>query len=645
MMSVLAKALLTTALAATAFAQSPEDAPPWWRVQDDQTVSLFWSFDPPFPQGTFPPPSSFVVPPWYSASVTSGQPTPNLQWLPTLAGHIGVLGLPGNGSLQLASLDLTVDNDPQPDWIKMFYVQFDAFTAAGDEITVEIEANANYKRGSVTQDSEAIGNGWRRYTVKAQLFPQPDDEGVDWNFRSAGGPIGIDNLAVNSKCVKPGPDETGDALGLPTSVLGAATTPLSTRDCRGAAVTEGPAPLFERTYWVSATASAAGLPHELLQFSGNPIVVTPRALGANLTTVPQGPGDLAVETRRLPGGGVQQFVWVVLDQRPSSLPVVLQGVATTGGLPITIPLTFPSVAVVNPNQTLGLAFDPTGELGAGTFWISSTDVGGQGAMREFSRTTGALLDTKPLPAGVTGLGYDEMLGNFYGFRADPLPTPSSPAPIRAHGFELSGYDFQPTGVRFCGNLNVPTVGSTAPRGGIAAGFEVWRSRQYPSPTPAQLNMICLVDTPNATAGEQQLYQLAGPYSFGRSLLGRCGMADTGPFRGIPFAGAVFEPTLEGVPNALFAALLLGFSNTQSTLGPLPINLQPLLGWPESTLSVAPDVIGPLLVPSSPGRFSMPIQIPPTIAGYASIFVQWAALDVSVPGAFATTQAGKTVVYP
>jgi hypothetical protein len=93
-------------------------------------------------------------------------------------------------------------------------------------------------------------------------------------------------------------------------------------------------------------------------------------------------------------------------------------------------------------------------------------------------------------------------------------------------------------------------------------------------------------------------------------------------------------------------LFIGFSNTTSAFGPLPIDLQPLLGWGESILSISPDVSGSLVLPTTPGRFVQPVPIPNNAAlGYAPIFFQWMVLDSSITGFFAMTQAGKTVIYP
>ncbi len=632
-------------LAVAAGAQTPVDPPPWWRVADNQTVSLYWSFDPPFPAGQPPQaPTAAVVPPWYNAAITGWNASTNLVYLPTLSGHVGVLALQGTGAPVSAALRLTVDNDPYPDWIKIFWFQFDAFEGASGSLSAAIAQSLGYDRANVSERSVPIGNGWQRVTIRAQLIPQPDDEAVDWSFvESAAGTVAIDNLFVSSKCVKPGPDETGDALG-DVAQLVDLTAATAGGDCRGVAVTEGPGPAFVKSYWVSVrTPATIGGPHRLLRLGPTapfPVVANV-PLAATALTAPQGPGDVAVETTTSTGTVIQQRVWVILDERPAG-PVQLQGFDAATGTTTLLPLAFPPLAIVPANQVHGLAFDPSGELGAGTFWVSSTDQSGQGAMREFSRdpqTPGALLDTRPFAPSCPGLGYDDALGNFYGFSRDVQPSPAGP--VEATGFELSGYDFARTGVRFCSDLTRPN--GPGPRGGSALGFDVYRSRANPT---SQLNLVCLVETPNDPTASHWLCELAGPFSFGWSLLGRCGMRDTGPFNGVPFVGGVLQVTLTGVPDTLFATMFLGFDNQSSPLGPLPLSLTPLLGWPESVLSVAPDVNTALLVPTTPGEFVFPVPIPPVPAlGYQSVFVQCLALDTGVPGFFAMSQAGKTVLYP
>ena len=633
-MNFAAHHLLTLAacslLAATAVAQSPVRPPPWWNVQDEVTVSLYWNFDGPAPLV----PTAATVPTWYSPLVTQMVLSPNVVVINTPTGT--GLGLIGNGAPQNGAIELTVDNDPYPDYIKLFWFQFDALLGASGNVAALIEESLNYKRAIISQKSQPLGGGWERITIDAQLIPQPDDEGIDWTFlENALGTVGIDNLFVNSKCIKPKPDETGDALGDVGARQNLSLLPAGLA-FTSAAVTEGPPPLFQKTYWVTARATALGA-HSLLRLTGTLptlVVASSTVLGGTLTTSPQGPGDIAVETVTVAGAVTQQIVWTILDERPAGL-VRLVGVDASGGnTSILILNGFPNTAIVPAGQQLGLAFDPSGEFGNGTFWVASTN-GAIGTMREFSRqalTSGALIDTRQIEPDCVGLGYDAALGSFYGFSSAPQPTPTGP--IEVNGFVVSGYDFAATGVRFCGDLNVPN------RGGVALAMETYRSRSAPT---AQLNLVCLVNT---NANQQVLYEMAGPFGFGWSVLGRCGMRDTGPFNGLPFVGSTMEVTLTGVPNSLFAMMFLGFSNTTSTIGALPIALSPLLGWPESILSISPDVNSGLMAPSAVGEFSLPITIPPVAAlAYSSVYFQWLALDTTITGGFAMSQAGKTVIYP
>jgi len=605
-----------------------EKPPPWWGVADDVTVSLYFDFN-------LPPPNAFVpafseVPSWYTGSV--GTPT-NLTWLPTLTSHNGVLALVGTGAPQTAALEMKIDNDPHIDWIKIFWFQYDEFRGASGSVAASIRKDlGKYGRATVTEEGrDNLGAGWERVTISAKLIPQPDDEKLDWSFfENSFGTEAIDNLYVNSKCVKPGDDEKGDALGLDDGFA----SPILGHRCRGVGVTEGPGPAFTRTYWVSTAATTPGANHQLLQVNqaGSVIVTTP--LPSTLATASLGGQDVAVETVDLGGGAIQQFIYVLVDERQTlGGEVRLYRSNTSGALLAPIDLGgFPPI----PPQRFGLAFDPSGNLGAGTFWVSDEN----GNVYEFSRA-GALLATHTvavtLPgAGFAGLGYDATFGNFYGFSPDPRPSPFGP--LQVNGFEWSGHQLhgsgtvvQGTGTEFLGNLNV--AGST-PKGGIAAGLEVYRRRGT-----GAFRMACVVSD---TSNNSFLYELKGPYRFGWSQMGTCGMQGGPPFEG----GTTFAVTLRGLPNSVAAFLYAGLSNTTSTLGPLPIPLGLLgPGFDESYMSISLDVPLGGHSPVAPGRFVAPVLLPPAGGlSYVPIFFQWIVLDTTVPGLMAMSQAGKTIAY-
>lgn len=617
-------ALLATALTSGALiAQSPVKPPPWWRVADDVTVSLYFDF-------ALPPPNSFVpaievVPPWYSSAVTTGTLN-NLTWLPTLTTHSGVLALVGNGTPKTGTVSLKVDNDPHLDWIKIFWFQYDEHEGTTGAVAANIEKDlGKYGRATVTEESrDPIGGGWETVTVTAKLVPQPDDEKIDWSFfENAFGTEAIDNLYVNSKCVKPGDDEKGEALGKDDGFA----PPIPGQRCRGVGVTEGPGPAFPRTYWISTEATIPGANHLLLQVNQAGSLVGTTPLPSTLTTAPLGAQDVAVETVDVAPGVIQQFVYVLVDERSTPGGQVRLYRTDTAGtlLPPVVLAGFPAI----PAQRFGLAFDPSGNLGAGTFWVSDEN----GNLYEFSRL-GALLESHTVAvsvpgAGFAGLGYDPTFGYFYGFSATPRPSPFGP--LRVNGFEWSAYDFQATGTEFLGNLN---VAGALPRGGIASGFEIYRRRGT-----GEFRMACIVNDPS---NNSFLYELKGPYRFGWSQMGTCGMQGGPPFEG----GTSFAVTLRGVPNTVAAFLYAGLSNTTYAGGPLPLPLAILgPGFDESHLSISLDIPLGGYSPVAPGRFVAPVMLPPAGGlSYVPMFFQWIVLDTSVPGSMAMSQAGKTIAY-
>lgn len=609
-------AALAAAVTLAPLARAQHNPPPWWRVNDEVTVSLAWDFN-----GSLNPVVQ-VVPSWYNPAITQLTTSPNVVGIPSLGGHTGVLGLVGTGAPAAASIALKVDNEYHIDWIKIFWFQFDMFEGNSGEIATQIEQDLlKYGRAAVKQTSEPIGSGWQRVTIEAELIPQPDDEKIDWSLlENAFGTVAIDNLFVNSKCVKPG-DEKGKALGdvvlpsRPLSVTG-------NSDARAAAVTEGPGPTFTRTIWVTSQSTLGVNQVFQLDQTATALVAPPTVLPDPSVAAPLGGQDLTVETVQVSPGVLQQYVYALVDRRPSGGNVVLRAIGDDGTLQPSrdVVLTgFPTTT----SQRFGLAFDRTGNLGVGTFWVSDP----AGAAFEFDRNTGALLHTVPIPTGTFGLGYDETFGQFLGFTDTPRPTPYGIS--RINGYEWSAYDEQLTGIEFCGDLRIPNPGG--PAGGIASGFEVYRTR-----ATGELRMIAVAQL---TSGPV-VYEMAGPFRFGWSQMGHCGMRGGPAFEGSP----TFEVTLEGVPHALVAALYGGFSNDFYLGQPLPASLS-VIGMSESYLSISPDVLLGAFLPTAPGQFSHPIGLP--VGGglsYVPLFFQWIVLDPTVDTGLAMSQAGKTIAY-
>lgn len=613
----LPRALAAAALLGAALpCQSPSKPPPWWGVQDEVTVSLHWDFSGPAPLS----PQLVAVPPWYNPAVTQAVPTGPLQVLGNFNGRTDVLALVGTGVPLAARLDVTVDNDPHVDWVKVFWFQFDEFEGASGSVAEAIEQDlTRYKRSAVTTQKEALGNGWNRITVSAQLFPQPGDEDIDFVFTEAAlGTAAIDDLFVNSKCIKlDEADQDGDALGELDGFTVDLTAATGSAQCLAAAVTEGPAPAFLRTYWVSARASVTGATHQVFQLNQAGAVVSTTTLPDTLATAPQGASDLAVETVVGATGTPTQFVYALLDLRGSALnAVLLRAIASNGSL-------LPSRDVVIQGYPgtapAGLAFCQHGDQGLGTFVVTDQ----AGIAFEFDRQ-GTLRRTIPnLPPNTTGAGYDPAFGNFYWFGSNPVPTPTGPVQVTGH--EWSGYDLQPTGVRFFGNLQLPNAGG--PRGGIAAGLEIHRRAN------GQFRAVCVARLPSQN--RSVLYELKGPFRWGQSLGGTCGM------RGLPFEGSnTFQITLSGAPTATFAALYAGFAPRSA-----PVSLAPF-GLHETTVMIQFHLNSTLQAPTAPGEFAFTLPLLPPGSGfsYVPLFFQWIVFDPAAPGGITMSPAGKTLIY-
>lgn len=615
-------------MAASAIAQSPENPPPWWGVQDNVTVSLSWTFDTAFPNGQPDPVPAFAVTPaWYN-NPSPWTASSNVSWIANLGGQQGVCGLVGNGT---ATLDLFVDNDPHLDWVKIFFFQFDTFEGASGEITSTIqESLQDYGRAAVTEKTQSLGNGWERTTVTAELIPQPDDEEIDFVLlETLGGTIGIDNLHVCSKCEKPRPDEMGDALG---KVLGVNSLSTATggRQAGSLAVTRGNAANPGRKLWLSVDGFTPSSPFEIIQLGplGLPtgIVSTMQISGQQ---APLGPLDMDVERIRTGPNSWQEWVYVLIDSRPSGGSIRIEALDANTSATVPSQSVQLQTSPFTASQRMSLAFDPSGDTGAGTFWVAGqTTTTGTWRAVEFDRTgapTNAALSSFDVPAETAGMTYDATLGNFYCFSSNTKISPSG-IPIRSNGSEISGFNGQPTGVQFCGDLTLQPIPG-APPGGIARALSMYRTFNG---LRSQIQFLCIADV----GAEQFLYELAGPFRYGYSRYGTCGMQN-----GPPFLGGSFDVTLSGVPNSLFAVMFMGSSFDNLPLSP---GIQA-----ESVASILPPLASSgLLTPVSTGEFSLSIALPPNAAlAYKETFFQWIVLDTTAPGFLGFSQAGKTVIYP
>lgn len=611
----------TTLLGGFAQAQTPRNPPPWWGVNDDRTLSLYFDFNalPLIPQLIGGQPS------WYNPAVTQATITGPLQIIPNLTTHQNVLGLAAGAAPAL--LELTVDNDPHLNWVKIFFFQFDVFEGAAGSIIESLEQDLlQYERSSMTWETESLGNGWETVTINAELWPQPDDEGIDWSFLSdLSSDTGIDNLFVNSKCIKiEDGDEGGKGMG-EVDQTAFAPTGLNLFQSTGefvqaVAVTHNPGQ--PRTYWVSARAQLPGNFHSLRRLDSTGTQTSALPVPFNTATAPNGISDLTPILRRPTPSSRYEAVGVYGLVYGTAGNIQLIGFDLNG-------LLLPAVNVVLPalaQQDYGLAYNPSGDSGLGTFVITDPTGPLNGTAYEVAMS-GVVLDTFAIPPGTRGAGYDHVFGNYY-FWTDQL-TPTPAGQFRTTGYVFSAYDKQPTGTRFWGSLAVPHAGVP---GGVAAGMDVYRRPD------GSLRLACVVES----SQNNRLYELHGPWKFGQSLHGRTRMS------GLPFeASTNFDIILDGIkPEALvtkLASLIVGFNNTNSSGTPLPFTLAPF-GFDESQIVVALDMQGPLLPQAANGefRFTMP-ALPSGFSG-SRLHFQWIVFDPTVQNGIAMSSAGKTLIY-
>ncbi len=611
---------------ATAVAQAPKDPPPWWGTPDEDTVSLHWDFN----NAANPlAPTQQILPSWYSPLPTAANNfgftnSGNITWIPTLAGNAGVMGFTGAGTGTISPL---IENDYRLYWIKIFYLQYDSFAVAPSTVIAAVAKDLlKYERGIIEEKVEPLANGWTRTTLGMYLIPQPINEGVDFTLtEAAGNTVAIDNLFVNSKCVKPPPDAKGLALGEKDAAFDINLSALTGNACIAAAATEDANGVT--TLWVSTRTGANA--DQVVRISaagtvvGSPIPLPTPVAAAN------GASDLAIEQipQALPQPRTRTFVYSVLDRRAANGTVALVAIDADLTLPAVDPTRQVVVNGLPGPGPLALAYSPHGDFGNGTFWIADQ----AGNVTEVTRTTGTVLRTLTaaqdgIPLGITGAAYDPLTANFYWFTNTPTPTPQGPTQIA--GYMHDGYTLQPSGVQWLGDRTVPNPGG--PPGGSARGLEVFRDSN------GNFRLVCVQQAGNQTF----LRVLHGPFQFGWSLLGRIGMRG-----GLPMYGnTTWQVTLRGVPRATGAICFIGFNNQQHLGVNLPIALTPL-GLDENQLSISPSLQSSVLpIVNGGASFNAPLPPPGVLPANLPVFFQWLVFDPSVPSGLAASQAGETVIY-
>ncbi|MCA8963646.1 MAG: hypothetical protein H6838_12600 [Planctomycetes bacterium] len=106
----------------------------------------------------------------------------------------------------------------------------------------------------------------------------------------------------------------------------------------------------------------------------------------------------------------------------------------------------------------------------------------------------------------------------------------------------------------------------------------------------------------------------------------------------PQLGSTFTVAMSNLPAVSPVAFMtVGFSSTQSILGPLPYNLQPLGFGASCDLLVSTDATVVFQTPQGSGTFGLAVPTDPAFSGL-ELFFQGAAIDPSATGGFTFTNA-------
>lgn len=191
--------LLAVSYAFPAFGQV--NAPSWWELSDGNTISLGYLFDTNAWQ---PAADTEVLPSWYGGTTWTLGGANLPAWATALYGHNGVWGFTSGQALD-GSMDVDIDNQARPGWIKRAWYQFDVYAVGAEVCCGWLPAS-----GSVVLNEkvvvENLAYGWQRVTGSCDIVPQPESEKLVWTFKTdPSGKAAIDNVYFGTHCVVPEP--------------------------------------------------------------------------------------------------------------------------------------------------------------------------------------------------------------------------------------------------------------------------------------------------------------------------------------------------------------------------------------------------------------------------------------------------------
>jgi hypothetical protein len=205
--------LTATTLVAVAFwsmpAQAdengPEQPPSWWNNPNEAgtTVKAGWNFD----DGDSP--DLDQRPDWCDeapSSVTGGNTVP----IDTGGSHGRVYGIPTNSHGKTGLLWFHVDNQYSSALVKELWVQYDIYRSGHADGTCSVDPEApdgapdptvtNHKYQRLPRD---LGGGWKRYTIRKWITPQPASEWIKFTLMTPAGyasSVMIDNVWIGAHC-------------------------------------------------------------------------------------------------------------------------------------------------------------------------------------------------------------------------------------------------------------------------------------------------------------------------------------------------------------------------------------------------------------------------------------------------------------
>ena len=598
---IVVAALLFGAFARAQTAPRPPNAPSWWNVKDENTVSVSYTFD----SDTWPPtPNTTVAPSWFQG--VTWTKSNNVQWMASVTDHQGVWGI---SQIGVDTMEAGIDNDPRVDWIKIFDIEYDGYFIGNDTLVASQSSPASIRDHNPQMTVEDIGNGWKHVTVHLEMIPQPDDEQASWSFdvKQIGNPVAMDNVFFSTRCIPEDSLEdtsTGPLGGLTGFGIdvGAMTGNQSAVGVAYTAEQTG-----NRSYFVSASAAMPGQPHLLHQFDGSGFLLgtldqptshgAPSQVGLRDLTV-AGTSVCGLIENGMGGWEMQCFDTVMGRWDPS----------------LTVQLRFlPLGATVS-----ALAYSPDGDEGKGSFWT----VDQQGTAYEYDSVGNLVRRTQSGAQEVSGAACDPVHGMLYWFgRAGS----SDPRGIQVVVTEFDIATHSPSGVQFYGDLGV-SGGAMGSPGGRALGMTAYRDPEF--------KIVCLAD-----GASDMLYELRGPFQYGFSCVGSIGMGGGPPYVG----NSDWQITLKGIHDATAAGVYLGFSDKTYLGQTLPFPLQSF-SLPTCTVLASLEFFGgPTPITNDRAVMSIPIPNDPSLRDLET-FWQWVVLSPRASSAgIGLSNAGSTVI--